>query len=67
MPNVETIYVYESWKDKVVVASNNNALFYGDKKLTGGNGTKYIDNYDESKNRAVIDGENGVRGYLTKK
>ena len=65
---LETIYTSQSWADKVVVnMQSNNALFYDDKKLVGGNGTKYTASYDYSISKAIIDGENGKSGYFTYK
>ena len=56
------------WSDKVVVdMASNNSLFYNDKNLVGGNGTKYTSSYDYSISKGIIDGENGKPGYFTYK
>ncbi len=63
LANLKTIYTSESWKDKI---SEGTYMFSGSTKLVGGNGTKYSNSY-QSAERTYIDGENGQKGYFTKK
>ena len=56
-----TIYVTESWKDKI---GSSIYMFNVTQKIKGGNGTTYDGSYQD-KTRAVIDGENGQKGYFT--
>lgn len=59
---LKTIYVSESWKSHIGTDSN---MFYQCNAIVGGNGTKYSSTVN--KTRAVIDGEDGQKGYFTKK
>ena len=63
LANLKTIYTSESWKDKI---SQGTYMFSGSTKLVGGKGTKYSNSY-QSAERTYIDGENGQKGYFTKK
>ena len=60
---LKTIYVSESFKDHI---GTDSYMFYASTSITGGNGTKQS-NSATGKARAVIDGENGQKGYFTKK
>ena len=62
-PKLKTIYASESFKDHI---GTDSYMFYASTSLTGGNGTKQS-NSATGKARAVIDGENGQKGYFTKK
>ena len=60
---LKTIYVSESFKDHI---GTDSYMFYASTSITGGNGTKQS-NSATGKARAIIDGENGQKGYFTKK
>lgn len=59
---LKTIYVSESWKNHIGTDTN---MFLQCNAIVGGNGTKYSSTVNKS--RAVIDGEDGQKGYFTKK